>query len=356
MRKAAIPRRIRGLFSCLLVCGVAVSLVCAAASAAPGDRPVAVIADATLLVRTAAGEGALRLIGSQDLSKPDAGLERAVIMIHGVLRDADDYFRTLEKARAAAGPEGTTGVVLVAPQFLADVDASARGLSPDTLRWSGDAWMGGETALAPAPISSYEALDALLARLGDRTLFPGMREIVVAGHSGGGQVVQRYAATSRAVGPLAKAGISIRFVVASPSSYLYFSPDRPQSDGGFAPADSGACPKVDRWKYGLGERPPYAADRSGAELEQAYLARDVTLLLGSLDTNPHHPALDVGCAAEAQGATRLARGLAYARYLAWRDGAAFRHVVREVPGVGHDGEAMFTSPLGVAALFGPARP
>ncbi|MBM7851913.1 pimeloyl-ACP methyl ester carboxylesterase [Methylopila capsulata] len=291
-------------------------------------------------------------------------MRRAIVLVHGRLRNADVYFRSAETARAAAG-EQAAGALLVAPQFLADPDADlAGGLPPDALRWTPEGWMGGEAATAPAPISSFEALDALVARLADRRLFPNLAEIVVAGHSGGGQVVQRYAATSQEADALAKdrapGGAVVRFVVANPSSYLYFSPERPMAGGGFAALDLATCPRADRWKYGLADRPPYAAGRSGAEIEAAYLSRDLTMLLGAEDRNPNHPALDKSCAAEAQGPNRMERGLAYARYLAARHGAAFRHVVRVVPGVGHDGDGMFTSPCGVEALFAsepcPAAP
>lgn len=324
-------------------------------------RSVRAIGDRALAVRTKTHLGTLRLFASQDLDAADPSIRRAVIVVHGRLRNADVYFRSAETARAAAGHQAV-GALLVAPQFLADPDeAIAGGLPPDALRWTPEGWMGGEAATAPAPISSFEALDALVARLADRRLFPKLEEIVVAGHSGGGQVVQRYAATSREADELAKAkGVALRFVVANPSSYLYFSADRPTADGDFAPVVVSACPDVDRWKYGLDGRPPYAADRSGPELEAAYLGRDLTMLLGDRDRNPNHPALDKSCAAEAQGPNRLERGLAYARYLAARDGAAFRHVVRVVPGVGHDGDGMFTSPCGVSALFAnepcPAAP
>jgi hypothetical protein len=41
-----------------------------------------------------------------------------------------------------------------------------------------------------------------------------------------------------------------------------------------------------------------------AALEQTYVARKVIYLLGALDTNPNHPALDKTCMAEAEGPYR----------------------------------------------------
>ena len=63
----------------------------------------------------------------------------------------------------------------------------------------------------------------------------------------------------------------------------------------------------------------YLADPSAAALEQAYVARRVIYLLGTLDTNPNHPALDKSCMAEAEGPYRCTRGHAYAATMAARD-------------------------------------
>ena len=43
------------------------------------------------------------------------------------------------------------------------------------------------------------ALDQIIKHLGNRTLFPALKEIVVAGHSGGGQVVQQVVQTMDAI-------------------------------------------------------------------------------------------------------------------------------------------------------------
>jgi len=54
-------------------------------------------------------------------------------------------------------------------------------------------WEGGDNANGPITVSSFEALDAILGRLADRTIFPNLKTVVLAGHSGGAQVVQHYA-------------------------------------------------------------------------------------------------------------------------------------------------------------------
>jgi pimeloyl-ACP methyl ester carboxylesterase len=270
------------------------------------------------------------------------------------LRDVDVYRRSAERAAAAAGAtDGHT--LLIVPQFLASLDIAPHGLPQTVLHWSLEGWMGGEPAEGPAAISSFDVIDAILARLADRALFPALKEVVVAGHSGGGQVVQRYAILGRSGAALSKAGIGLRYVVANPSSYAYFSPERPDPEGGFGLVDRAACPGFNAWKYGMENLPPYAADAAAKALETAYAARDVTYLLGTADVNPNHPALDKTCAAEAQGPYRLARGRAYFAYLSARH-PGLAHRLFEVPGIGHDGDGMLASPQGKAALFGDTDP
>jgi len=335
------------LFRCLVLLGW---LLCAITPAQALKRvPVGAVATARLVVATPAGSGVLPLYVSRDWTRPLPDIRRAVIVIHGYRRDADVYYATAQRALRAAGAAGE-GTLLIVPQFLASIDDVAHRLPPETLRWTLTGWESGEDAVSPAPVSSFAALDAILARLADRTRFPALRAIVIAGHSGGAQVVQRYAILGRG-GAALPAGVALRYVVANPSSYAWFDDDRPGSSGSLGPFDAASCPRFDRWKYGLHGLPPYAGGTEPRVLEQAYLARDVIYLLGTADTNPRHPALDRSCMAEAQGPTRFARGIAFTDDLRRLDGAAFRQRVWLVPGVGHDAIGMLTSACGLGAVF-----
>lgn len=323
----------------------ALGLICSQAvaeeKAAPHMKPVKAIADARLAV---GNEGMVPLYLTSDWSRPQPAITRAVLVLHGRLRNADVYFRSAQTAQAAAGDAGKTAIMIV-PQFLAEVDIEGWHLPADTLRWTLEGWEGGEPALGPAPASSFDALDAILARLADKKLFPNLKQVVVAGHSGGGQVVQRYAIATQGEAALKAARIGVRYVVANPSSYAYFSAERPE------PQIAASCAGYNSWKYGMEARPPYLAAATPAELEQRYVARQVIYLLGTKDTNPDHPALDKSCMAEAEGPYRYARGHSYAAVMAKRDNGTPNHKVWDVPGVGHDGDKMLTSPCGLAALF-----
>ncbi|GJD62235.1 hypothetical protein [Methylobacterium frigidaeris] len=310
----------------------------AADEAGPHRRPVAAVADRSLEVAPGAR---LRLFASADLDAPHPEVTRAVIVLHGRLRDAEVYYASALAAREAAGAGGA-GALLVVPQFLSQIDWAGHALPADVLHWTLEGWQGGDDALGPEPLSSFDALDAILARLGDRARFPNLSRLVVAGHSGGGQVAQRYAVLSRAGDALAQRGVRVSYVVANPSSYAYFTPERP--------GPTADCPGYESWKYGMQDLPRYAGGAAPAALEAAYVARPVIYLLGARDTDPHHPALDRSCMAEAQGPFRLARGEAYWAALRARH-PDLHQPLHVVPGVGHDGGRMLGSACGLAALF-----
>lgn len=326
------------------------------------SKPVKAIADHILQVTTSRGRGSLPLYlsvdgKSTDWSVPHPEVVRALIVFHGKLRNADVYNASGLEAVKHAGQAGR-GTLLITPQFLAPVDIDMYHLPQSVLRWDPDAWMGGEDA-ANAPVSSFDAIDAILLQLADRKTFPNLKTAIVAGHSGGGQVVQRYAVAGRAADVLTRSGIHVRFVVANPSSYVYFSPERPVSDphGDFTfslPAKT-CFGRYDRWKYGIHDPPPYLADADFASLEQRYLRRDVIYLLGTADTDPNHPALDKSCSGEDEGPYRFFRGKAYFRYLELRHPELAQPAASQqlwfVPGVEHDGDKMLNSACGLAALF-----
>jgi len=312
-------------------------IACAGAQAA--EHGVKVISPGRLDM--AGGELAVGL--SQDWRQPLPDIRRAVIIVHGRLRNAQSYLHSAEHAARQAGQDATT--LVIAPQFLNQRDIARHHLPDTLLRWHGNAWMAGEPSTGPGSLSSYGALDAIVERLSDRRQFPALTRIVIAGHSGGAQVVQRYALTGRDLPALKASGIQLRYVIANPSSFAYFDAHRP------VVFDQAKCPGFNDWKYGLLKLPAYASGQTAQQLEQRYVQRDITYLQGHKDTDPNHPALDKSCAAEAQGAYRLIRGHNYFDYLRQRHPQGLEQRLIEVPGVGHDGDGMLTSPEGQAAVF-----
>jgi len=272
-----------------------------------------------------------------------AKIERVLIVIHGRLRNAETYRKSGEVAAELAGQ--TANTLVIAPQFLNESDVSLYSLPASVLRWQGNDWMGGGLSTGPNPLSSYAALDEIVGRLSDRKQFPDVKQIVIFGHSGGAQVVQRYALLAQEQPALKTEGIRLRYVVANPSSYAYFNEQRPVA------FDHAKCPGFNRWKYGLVDPPIYSGGQTPAQLEGRYVKREVIYLLGQQDTDPQHPALDKSCAAKAQGAYRLERGKLFFGYLLRRHPEGVNQRLIEVPGVGHNGDGMLTSPEGQKALF-----
>jgi hypothetical protein len=317
------------------------------------QAPVAAIAGQRFRVTTAAGSATIPFLISGDWSRPRPDIRRVVVIFHGKGRDVKgDYRAALEAAARAGSPARET--LFIAPQFLDQEDADAHLIPEDVLRWRRTEWESGSPASAPIPVSSYEVVDAMLIRLADRTVFPGLTTIVLAGHSGGAQLVQRYAIVGRAPVELSGGGIHFRFVIANASSYLYFSDERPAAGGALLPFRSRGCMGFNHWKYGTLGGTAYLSHDVPVmwpRMEADYANRDVIYLLGTADTDPHEKDLDVSCSGEAQGPTRFARGQAYYAYLHSRNGAAWNQRMWFVPGVAHSARQMITSTCGIDALF-----
>jgi pimeloyl-ACP methyl ester carboxylesterase len=177
------------------------------------------LADREFLVSTPLGSGYARYFGTSSLDG-DASVTRALIIVHGVLRDADYYYDT--GVIAAAAGHALDQTLVIAPQFVERSELQGHALSPLTLYWNSK-WPGGSDAVSPAPISTYDVFDAMIARLSDARRFPKLREIVLAGHSAGGQIVQRYAVVGRSPQLDRGARIPVHLVVSNPSSYFYFT-------------------------------------------------------------------------------------------------------------------------------------
>ncbi len=327
---------------------------------APHRRPVKTIAPERLKIKTALGEALVPAYASSDVNKTQPQIKRAVIVVHGRLRDADKYFDL--SMHAARSSNALADTLVIAPQMLTFADAARHELAANVARWRNEAWRTGEVGKAPFAISSFEVIDGIIALLSDRTRFPNLERIVVAAHSSGAQFVQRYAVVGRADEVLTTAGLQpfadgadvtvgkgavmrVRYVVANPSSYVYFDATRPK------PVEK--CAEYNHWLYGMADPVSYVAGDSKA-MEQRYLTRRVIYMGGGRDVDPNHSALDKSCMAETQGVNRLERSLNYFSHVqkhAKLQGVTLRHTRVEVPGVAHDADRMFNSVCGMAALF-----
>ncbi|WP_373067207.1 alpha/beta hydrolase [Gemmatimonas sp.] len=277
------------------------------------------------------------------LASGDSLVTHAVIVVHGAERNANDYFTSMNEAATLAGRSSST--IIIAPQFQTSDDAPAA----DEPVWTSSGWRSGDLSSSTGPlprISSYAAIDTILVRLGIRTKFPRLARIVLVGHSAGGQLLHRYAATSRVATTLTD--IPIRYIAANPSTWLYLGPERAAGSGFAIPTSAATCVDYDDWHYGLHSRNTYANALPVSLVRQNLVTRDVIVMLGTADTLTAD--LDVSCGADLQGPRRYQRGLTLLNYMnALTPGNSHRLVT--IPGVGHSKSAMFTSVDGRRAIF-----
>ncbi|HEY7856430.1 MAG TPA: alpha/beta fold hydrolase [Terriglobales bacterium] len=296
------------------------------------------------------------------LDKANPAIRRALIMVHGTLRNPDHYFNTASAAAFLAGAQQDT--VVIAPRF-ASHSPNGRGctdtLADNEVNWScgGDSWRSGGASTSNPDLTSFDFVDEILRRLADKKVFPNLTVAVIAGHSAGGQFVDRYEMANQVDGKL---GISLRYVVANPSSYAWPDATRPRASEDAYPANAGVgwqdekphtnftygryseasqVPGYDVWPYGLEHRTTgYTAKMSDDQLRQQLVSRDATYLLSQVDTLPLG-GFDSSADAMAQGPTRRARGEAFVNYVNQKLGG--HHNIMIVPECGHNDRCVYTT-------------
>ncbi|MCC3262395.1 hypothetical protein LLE87_29950, partial [Paenibacillus polymyxa] len=99
------------------------------------------------------------------------GIKQVLIVIHGVKRDADQYFETAA-ALVAADPARAGDTLVLAPRFSGSIDSGFAGMAA----WRKASWEDGQESVQaagrPAPVASFQVLDDLLRSLNDRKRLP----------------------------------------------------------------------------------------------------------------------------------------------------------------------------------------
>lgn len=224
-----------------------------------------------------------------------------LIVVHGSGRNADDY---LSCAVASVPNHQRDSTLVLAPRFLAPGDGpvNATNSSVKVLRWEEffpvpHTWRYGADAIK-TNISSFQAMDVLVEQI-NRTNFPRLQQIIVAGHSAGGQFTHRWALTSGSSAwgdkhPLPSSRIRLRVIAANPRSFCYLDARRYVNGTLQLPSAAAieACPGYDSWEWGFAPGNSLACpykDQALAEvggLERMavrYSLRDVVYIAGELD-------------------------------------------------------------------------
>lgn len=187
--------------------------------------------------------------------------------------------------------------------------------------------------------------------------FSNLKTMVFTGHSAGGQLTNRYTASSPIFELLCRDhNISAKSIIANPGSYVYMSDKRRVGSSIDQFEVPRGCAEYNEYSYGLDDLYTYHRRVGAVQLQEWYGAREVLYLLGERDNNPNASTLPSSCRAQLQGNHRLEKGLIYYNHIVETYGEEIkeRHSLALVSDVGHDNFDMYNSPKGLQALFDDA--
>ena len=276
----------------------------------------------------------------------------AIVVLHGASRNADDYY---DRMYAIVNGVDMDSTMIIAPQFLRTEDLDANNLSENVLYWTNTTnWTAGYTSgntsshNRPFRISSYSVMDTLLYRIATNN--PVLTKIVFVGFSAGGQFVNRYVGGNDVTERLLQEfNLSIRYIVGSPSSYLYMNNERRTNGTVDEFAVPSGCSGYNDYKYGLNDLNSYMSTAGSDSIRARYSRREVIYLIGGSDDGG-----TTDCQSMTQGNHRYERSIIYFNYLQYYFGSEIleRHQRAIIPNIDHDSYNVFNSACGRKALFG----
>lgn len=304
-------------------------------------------------------------ISNYPLDVPNSRIRHIILAIHSSNYDArmvyGNVLALLEKYSLA------DSVLIIAPQFLIR-DHISNVSSHSLVYWEVyPFWGSSMTRVTPDDkdlrISAYTILENIISGVCERTDFTNLESIVILGHSAGGQLVNRFAASNTVEDETARpAAIKITYIVMNPSSYVYLSPKRSVrgSRKRFAvPNDKliAKNPKYNNYGYGLDNLYEYHRDKglTAEKIREQYRSRRVIYVMGREDTETEtDKSMSKHPSAMLQGKNRLQRGRIYYGHLIdeFGEGIKKNHKFVHIRDVGHSGEKMILSPMGAKHIIG----
>jgi hypothetical protein len=284
------------------------------------------------------------------LGTPNEAIRRVVIIQHGAGRDAESYFGSAIKAAKAEGRVHSSLIMALHFQISGD--------NPDDneLYWTNKGWAWGYLSENEPETSSYAIMDEVFKKIAEPGKFPNLEELILFGHSAGGQYVNRFVAGSDAADDPNLSGIPILFVVANPSSVVYLNEYRARPGETDVFEVPGRDPNLEclntynDYGYGLGDLNEYIGTSTKSRIRKRYESRTVVYMAGTEDNDSTHSSLDRSCQALLQGANRLERAEIYFNFLeAFYDTS--NHSFLYAQGVGHTGYGMLNSKEGKALIW-----
>jgi hypothetical protein len=260
-------------------------------------------------------------------------IKQAVFVIHGQNRDADNYFSYMTSSLNSTDLIDST--LLIAPHFKNNSQ-----VGPGELFWPNDWRSGAHSGNPSVKVSTYSILDSLLDIISNKEQFPFLEKIIVTGHSSGALFTHTYALASNADDRHDL--ISFEYIVAN-SQYFYYPKDvrhDPITDSFTTPND---CENFNEWPYGFESPVEYVAKQDRANLNDKFLDKKITYLLGTSDTQTSGSLNTDDCAAVLLGEHRFNRGENIYLFMETFYPNEHNHQKKIVQNIGHNGNSMYNS-------------
>lgn len=290
-----------------------------------------------LINGTGGQSGTITFYNSYPLDVENARWEEltsAIIVIHGLNRDADNYFSYMMSSLRQENLDNQS--ILIAPYFK-NASAAQNG----ELYWSDSGWREGQNADGAVNISSFTVLDQIIDQLADAERFPALETIIIAGHSSGALFAQAYAAANSSENTYPN--LNFRYVVAN-SQYFYYPDDLRYDDASGQFIAVSGCAAYNRWPLGFVAPPPYLSSTPEATVDQRVVERKLSYFLGDQDVVTTGSLNTSDCEAVLLGENRFRRGENFFLLLETNYTATHQAEKIVVPGIGHNAQGMFQSP------------
>jgi cyanophycinase len=282
---------------------------------------------------------------THDFSIKNKDVSRMVIVVHGALRNGDEYFADTVAAAKKHGVDKHT--MIVAPHFRRESDQRLVGEIYYGNRWN-TKWKYGYKSQDSDSVSSFTLIDTMISRIEKSDRFPNLKSIVITGHSAGGQFTQRYSVGSMIN---SKVVAEVEFVPSNPSSYMFLGEERFEfKKGNFELQEkSKSCSEYNHYIYGPINRARYLKQYSISSLKKIFRLNKLTYLMSEDDKGTD--SLDRSCEAMLQGKNRFERAKNFWHYDKKILGGE-KHRFISIPNTGHEHIDVYESAEAGEVIFG----
>lgn len=282
---------------------------------------------------------------------------------HPLTSSSPQTKNALSKATAKDPTINPDTVAIMTPYFTNGDDKShgypwtdglsaGQGSTTSALVWAGSQWSKGANNQYPwtsTNTSSFYVLDQIIKYFDDADTFPNLHQIVLVGHSMGGQMLQRYAAVGDDLGTR----VPVTYWVGNPNSYSWLSPERPLNTTPCTTYDEYGSGYTSYDSYGKGGMTYGAAlVQQGIEAVRSNYDSKQIAYARALRDHGDHSSGD-GCAPYTTGNDRHERFFYFNQWFPARcpDPASANCDTVDLVDASHDNGQMFGSDAGLARLF-----